>query len=665
MELSRRTGLSILLFALFAGVNLLSLACSIKKPQAPSWYTDWSLPLINRQIGMTEIMERFDDSNVYYDSAGNPGINITQPIDTVLIDDQLTIESAQLQMRDSLGAVEIESPDAVQCNTPINRIINPSLGYVPPASFAFSENMEPLDRFDWAIIDRGSLQIAVFNALEVDLDTLIVTIIDAGDSHIIGIAAFENGVNYLESDTEAVDISGQRISNTISLSYHGHTPGGVLVNVGGQYIRAAMNFSSNLTVSAARAEIPQITRTKRDSYEIEDSTEVQTAIVSSGQLNFDVLNDTELPCFITVRSHNFRLSGSDFTLSGQLPPHAHRIFNIDITGYSFIPQVAQSPLQVLVEMTNSISASAPQRYTFRALDSISLHLEVSQITFQSLTGRIKPTPVDIHPVTRVMELPDGIDQSRLTHGSLFVAVANNSLVPASLNLDITGGGNLIILSGVIAPKPAVDSPPATTIISATPEQTLQFLDPPPDQVIISGTGIINPDYQQASLSRGDYFRGELTISSPLAIAIDDTISFTPEVLDISIDESRPDDIGERIFSGDIRAVLENRLPLGARISLVIGNRSDTTLYTDTSSLILGPYSIGAASVGPSGSASSPTTSMISDIVDNSHLWLFDGDSIFIGQVIELFPTDTSGIIINGADYLKVRANAAMNIRIGD
>jgi hypothetical protein len=665
MDFSKRTGFLTLLFVSFVFANLLPMACSIKKPQAPSWYSDWSLPIMSRRIDMVEILSRFDETNVYFDSAGNPGIDISQLIDTVSIRDQLTINSARLDMKDSLGTIEMEPPAGAQSIIMLNQLLQPIMGYIPPGGFNYSQQLETLERFNWAMIERGQMRLTVLNALEVDLDTVIVTVIDASDSHVIGIVVFEGGIRYLDSRTGEIDLAGQRISNTIQLAYHGHTPGGPLVNISGQYLQASMSFPSTLTISAAQAEIPQITRTKKDLYEIEDSTEVQLAVVSSGQLAFDVFNDTDLPCSVIIHSPNFRLREIDFNLTGQLAAHSRRSFTVDMAGYSFVPQGAETPQQVEVEMINTISASAPVRHIFHASDSLSLYLDVSEIEFQSLTGRIKPTHVDIDPVTRAMDLPDGIDQSRLTHASLAIAIVNNSMVPASLDLRVAGGGKLINLAGIVTPKDSPSSLPLTTIFAATPEQTLDFFDPPPDEIVIYGVGVINPDYRLASLTRNDYFAGELTILTPFAMAIDDTISFSPEILNVHIDDSRPDNISDRVFNASLRAVLENRLPLGTRVTLFVGVKGDSSLYADTSAFVMGPYSVGPAEIGPSGEAVQPSTSMVSDSINSSRLWLFENDSVFVGQIIEIFPTDTMGININGSDYLGVRANASMRIRIGD
>lgn len=647
------------------GANFFAGGCSIKKPQMPSWNTNWYLPLINRRLEMAEILDNFDDSNIYYDSAGNPNIRITQRIDTVLVDDYLRLPGADLKMKDSIGVLDIEPPSNVTAVTELDDILPSNLGYVPPAGFEFVQAMEPFDKYDWAIVEDGAMYLTFQNGLEVDLDTLIVTIIDSSDFHVIASVPFTDGLDYLETETREVDLSGQRISNLLYMLYHGHTPGGVLINIGGQALSAAVSFDSTIAISAARAEIPQITRTKSDSYQVEDSTEVHNAVILVGMLNLDVLNDTELPFNVTIQSPNFKVDGQDFSTTRQLTPRTSSRFTVDLAGFVFVPNLIQSQQFVQVVMVNTIPPSAPIRYTVVATDSLILDLAVSEITFQSLSGRIKPTPVIIDPVTRDMGLPDGVDESRLMQGSFYVNVENNSMIPAYLNLYIAGGGKVLNLDGIIEPKTSPLSPPMITIFMATPEQTLDFFDPPPEQIIITGTGILNPSYQVASLNRGDYFIGEIIFDSPFAIAMDDTVEIEPEISIIHVDESRPDNFSERIISGALEARIENRLPLGGMVTFFFGLKGDSALYTDSTTLIMGPYAINSAVVGPDGRAIEPAISTISDSLVSSRLSIFESDSVFASQRVSLFPTDSSGIMVAGSDYISTRANADIQIRFGE
>jgi hypothetical protein len=53
-------------------------ACSVEKPESPSWITNWDIPIANNTYGIIDILEDIGDSNLVIDSAGNPGFEITQ-----------------------------------------------------------------------------------------------------------------------------------------------------------------------------------------------------------------------------------------------------------------------------------------------------------------------------------------------------------------------------------------------------------------------------------------------------------------------------------------------------------------------------------------------------------------------------------------------------------
>jgi hypothetical protein len=441
------------------------------------------------------------------------------------------------------------------------------------------------------------------------------------------------------------------------------------MNIGGQELRGTVSFSPTMTILEARAEIPELRRVKSDRYEIDDSTEVGSAIVASGNMSIDVSNETELPFIVAIHSPNFKYQDIEFNLSGVLLPHSARQYNIDVAGYTFTPQGPQDPeggtsQSVLVEMVSTSPPTAPERLLVRSTDSLCLLLQVSDIAFQSLTGRLRPTLVEIDPVTRLMDLPDGIDRSRLTNARLYVNADNDTQVPAFLDLLIEGGGKAINLSGPVAPKSDSSAPPMVTTIHATREQSDYFFNPPPSSMVISGAGVINPDYLSSDIFKGDFFSGEVIFDSPFAIAFEETLEIEPQITTLEIGDSRPMNLAERAERGSFAAALENHLPFGVMVSLFLGIRGDSTLYGDPSTICMGPYMLEAAVVGEDGTVITPSSSSVSDSLDGSRFGVFEEDSLFIGERIELLPTDSAGVIIDGDDYLHTRAIARVRLKLG-
>ena len=663
---SGRAQLKTLLLFLAILCNLRWSGCSISKPQMPSWDSAWDLPLINKTYGIEELLDKLNNSSISFDTSGNPGIDITQKLDTVNVDNNLKINGMQLDLRDSVGNVEVKAPQDIVTNTLLSSIVDISLGFVPPASFAFAQPLPTFTRFTWATIDSGVMNVTFFNNMEIDLDTLIITVMDSADMHVVGVIACDNGLRYLETETQSIDISGQTISNSLVLQYHGHTPGGVLINAGAQNLEATASFPGNLIVSAARAEILDITRNKSQIYNIADSTKVNSSTISRGIIQFNILNQTELPFTITLHSPNFTMNGAEFQMTQQLIPNDQTQLSVDLAGYNFIPSNGDTSQTVLIEMINHIPGSAPSQYTFRASDSLLVHIDISDIHFQMLTGRIEPSIQIINPIQANIDLPMGIDRSTLNRARMILNLYNNSMVPTDLNLTIDGDGKSIPLSGRIMPKSSPDDPPQLTTLTLGPEDLTEFLSPPPAEISMSGYALVNPDYEIVTVTANDGFYGDVELVSPLAMEFSDTVSILPGITHADIDpNSRPKDFENTAKSGKFEGTLQNNLPLGIKISFYFGTESDSALYASGSTLILGPYPLSAAAVDSLGQVTTPVSSDVSDSLTSDEMAVFDHDRIYIAEKVDIMPTDSGGVLISGLNYLRIRGMARMQLHIGD
>jgi hypothetical protein len=644
-------------------VSLFSFACGIKKPQMPSWMTTWDLPLANRAYSVSDIFDRLSSHNLAYDDNGDPMIQIIQPIDNVTVDQSLILDSAEVDLMDSVGLVEIESPADIQSNLKLSDIGRFDSGFVPPASFDINRPLERFDNFSWAAIEQGLMNITFHNVLEIDLDTLIITIMDSTDMHVIGLAAFRDGVSYLETETQEIDISGQTISNAIIMRCHGHTPGGVLINSGEQRLEGALTFPENFIVSAARARTPELTRTQSGIYEIDDSTKILSAVIDSGQLALEISNSSELPFDVTLHSPNFNRDGSDFVLSRSLQPHGFSNIAIDLAGYTFSPDDSAESQLVTIEMTNTVHASGQDEYTFHSSDSLNLHVDVSNILFESLNGRIEAKAVAINPITRDMDLPDGMSGTRLNRATFTLTIRNNSMIPAFADVMVSGNGKDIHFRGPIAAKDNLNSFPVTTILDGSEEEVSLFLDPPPEEMIISGQGIINPNYEIVTVRKNDSFDGEIEFQTALAFAAEDTVDIDPIVSRIPLD-SRPDNFGREFGYGAFEARLINHLPVGVELTFFVGHSPDSSLLDDPAAAVLGPYLLTPAITDSNGYVTQAVSLDISDSLDNRALELLRDDSLFFGERARLLPTQPSGVVITGDDNISIDARAEIEMLVG-
>jgi hypothetical protein len=657
-KLTRAHTLAILLFLAIAA-NLISSACGIKKPQAPSWNTTWDLPLANRTFTVAEILDDINDSNIVFNDSGNPSIEFSQQLDTIAVDQSLKIDGSNLDLRDSVGTLEIAPPAEINSFTNLNDIIDISLGFVPPAPFGLTQSLQRIESFTWAHIEQGLLNVTFHNALEIDLDTFIVTLVDSSDMHTIGTLSYQDGLRYLETETQQIDISGQTISNRIIMLIHGHTPGGVLLNAGAQRLESTIFFPSNIMVSAASAQVQEFTHVKTGNYEINDSTKIVSSVIYRGSLNLHISNYTDLPYDITLHSSNFRAQGNDFSMHQALPANNSADVVIDLTGYTFMP-VDDGPNQmVLIDMINTVPSSGPNEYVFHSSDSLSVHGNISQVLLESVNGRIAPTRIPMDTITQTLELPDGLDQAGLTHANFSLTLNNNCMVPALINITIAGNGREMHLDGIISGKSSPDGLPAVTTLRPSEAELAQFFNPAPTNLVITGQGTINPDYEIVSLKRGDNVWGEIAFQSPLAFVINDTLQIDPEISRVEMD-SKPEELSYGTFS----ATLANHLPVGVLMTFFLGSVSDSTIFTNPATVRLGPYCLAAGTTDSNGFVSGSVSSTISDSLGEDALAMFNGDSVFFGQRIELLPTPSTGVIVSGADNIRVTARARIQILVG-
>ncbi len=644
---------------------VITTGCSVKKPQSPTWITTWEIPMTNKVFEISNLLDKIDSTNIVYDAQGNPGFNITQNFDTIMVGNSLSVNGISVGIHDSIGVVNIDAPADANATTNLGDLLPVSFGVVPPASFSFNQALPALDKFSWIEAQSGNMSLSFYNGLGVALDSFRVTLIDLADMHTVGVADYQ-GLANLETKTQSIDISGQRISNNIRMDFSGHCPGGVVVGSAPYLLNATMSFPATIAVTSARAEVPAFTKTQSQVSFLNDSTLVDSAIIASGSLQLNISNFTQLQFTVDIHSANFRYLGADLNVVRPVGPDSSVLVNIDLAGYQFLPLDSTTSQYVLVELTADIPGSAPSQYTINANDSLGVNVDLSQIDFSAVTGKVAPTVIAIAPIQQNIDIPNGLDQAQLTQAIFNLNLFNNSTVPANVDLTVSGNGKNISVSGLVEGKSTPLSAAAQTILSVPSSELSNFLNPPPAQITISGQAIINPDYGITTVTNNDFFYGEVEISSPFAMAILDTIGVDLDIQKTNIDsKSRPENFQETVKYGTFEANIENHLPLGTSLTVFIGIAGDSTLYTSDSTLVLGPYILAPGITDSLGRVAQSINSIISDSLGSDQLRIFDHDSVFIGQQIDLLPTDSIGILVTGTDYVRIIANTRIQLQLGD
>jgi len=655
---------------LLAGLSMLWLlsGCSIKKPEAPSWRTSWDLPLVNKTYGMQDILDQIDDSLINQDSLGNPYFRIDRDVDTIRVGDNLRIDSASNRDIEYLGPLDLNLPSNQEI------ILNKSsfglpggVGWIPAASFEVYRNLPALDKFSWVLISEGAMSLEVSNDLGIDLDTLIATLYNSGDlAHPLGSADFDGGIDQGQTLNRSIELSGDSLTNQLTLLLHGAVPTSFVTSDSGD-LSTTSSFPTHLTVAAAQAEVPSVIRNMDQTISMSDSSFITRAVIDSGFVDLQITNSIDLPADVSFKLPNFTNDSETLTVSEHLDGPGTLNRQINLAGYVFQPTGAERPQTIQILSTASIDSSAPAQRVFKSSDSLYIEVYVSNVTLASITGQVKPTTIAVDSIESDIDVPEGIAEAQLTHAFLNLTLYNNSQADADVNLSMWDENRVrhIGLAGRISGKNNPADPPRATVLTLGSDSLAAFLNPAPSQITITGQAVFNPDTEIVTITRDDYFCGNIEINSPLAFMLTDTVNIDLEINKTNINQDDLPDLEETFGYGKITATLSNRLPVGAIVSLYISTRGDSTMFTDPDALVLGPYTLERALTDANGFAITPVVSAFEDSLDSQQFLIFDNDRVYIAPRVELLPTDTTGSYVRGSDYIGIRAMARIEVKAGD
>ncbi|PJA28779.1 MAG: hypothetical protein CO189_04015 [candidate division Zixibacteria bacterium CG_4_9_14_3_um_filter_46_8] len=651
---------------LFLAVAILSTyGCSPKKPEAPTWDTQWSLPLSSKTYSIQEIVDELGDENIIFDENGDPKFEITESIDTFQVGENLTVSGMDENFAEELGQVEIDAPQGESVETSLSEFLTVNLGVVPPAAFSFGSTLNPYNEFSWATIAEGKLYVLVANQLEVDLDTLTVSITDDSNGNLIGTILFSGGIPYGQTKIDSLDLAGKTIHNQLSTQSAGYTPGGVLLNLGPQKLTVTSSFSNQFRVSSASAKTPEITKDFSKQIESTDSTLITSASVQSGTIVITVENKTNLTSNISIIIPNLTDESGQLALSGTMGGGQTVSLSRDLAGYTIRPDGLSFPQIINTLVSASIQSSGDQYLEIDQFDSILVTSALSALSFYSVTGEIKPTQVEIDPTSREIEIPEGMDQAKLTGANMYLHFYNNSEIEADLNLVLSGNNaKSMPISGRIQGRTPGSTEPSLSTITVGPDQMSGFLDPAPTQIDITGNALFNPEIKNGTISQTDLIYGEIQISSPLAFSIKDTATVDLEIESQEISEDAPN-FEEKLKYAIINADLDSHLPIGAEVTIYISTIGDSTMYTDPQAVVIGPMYLDPAPVDNDGMANGEASSSFVDSLTSAEAGIFNNKNIYIGKIVRLYtPDDGSGVTIRSSDYIRISASAFAEVRTG-
>jgi len=640
-------GLKVVLGFVIIVVFLTTVQCNIEKPEAPTWTADFTIPTVNRIYQMPEILDKIDEPTLSIDSSGDVMFSYSQQLDTIRVSEELSAGNLNRTVFNTVGQVAVHPTDPVAASVTLEDYVTLSLDTIPPSSFNILNDLPMLDKFVWADVSAGMVFIKVSNDFGLDLDTVIVELIDLVSFIHVATAAFPPpGIPAGVTDSIAIGLGGKRISNQLRLQFHCHTPGGSMLSLSDKSLTSTASFPEDLTISAARAEIPSISKSFSETAEISTSQTVVSADIETGNLNLTIDNSSTLTAQINISLPDFHLDGVPIELTRNMPPNEAQMINLDLAGYTFEPADTEAPQEIRINASAFIDSTMPNMVDIDAHDTLRAIANLTALQFESVTGIADSTEASFSGVYADLDVPSGFDSVQLCNAVLSLEIENAVDFPGGFIIDLYGdGGQFTRLYGSI-PVGNPINPTTSVFVDST---IATFLNPVPNNISFEGAAYFGDGVTVGTITEETYIVPTLHINSPLELIFDQT-TFAGDTSSEDIDQDDIDIITDHLIEASFVSSVTNHLPVGATVEVYLDG-DPANLTHDRAQLVLGPFTVDAGVVGPGNVVEEEVTSEVIIPLDSIDIKILENPVVYSTQLIQLNGGGTQPVKVVGTDYI--------------
>ncbi|MCP4684000.1 MAG: hypothetical protein GY867_01000 [bacterium] len=647
LKFGSKIGLSLVVVILFLSL----VQCTIKKPEAPTWTTQFTVPLVNRTYEMAEIVDKIDQEGIGIDADSNVVYSLTRDIDTVALDgDELTTSNLSYAVTEQLGEVSIDPPVLSPATMDLSAISGLAAfvpGTVPAMGFNVNSNLPTISTFTALTITSGRAYAVVSNHLGFDLTTVDIELFDVIHNQVVGTQSIAGGLADGATDSAMFALSGRSISNDLVARIDAYTPGAAVLSASGKYLSTVLRFDGALTVAAATAEIPGLSRSFSENVTLGESDPVYRATLSNGTLALTINNGTNLGAVLDITFPDLNDGSSPFAVQQTVTANSSQVVNIDLAGYELAPSDSTAPQDIVIDVVATVPGTAPQHVAVSQIDEFSVTAGLSNLEFGSVTGRFSAVESTIDPRDESIDVPDGFDQITLASAIVTLEIENGVELPGTLDLTLQGdNGKTLNISGNVAAASA-GGPVVSTIIDSA---IADFLSPVPSLITISGSGTFGDGVTVGTITADDYIYAQVHILAPLEVIID-SASIEADVQAEEIDQSGIDAITDHVVEARFLYNIVNHLPIGTSVNIHLGG--DSAAVYDSPQLSFEDIFVTAAPVTAGVANDTVSTGYQVILLDSADIQILKNDTLYIGSEIVLDNTGGQPVRLTNNDYIQV------------
>ncbi len=380
---------------------------------------------------------------------------------------------------------------------------------------------------------------------------------------------------------------------------------------------------TGLTFNAVTGYISQDDNVDTDVIELDNDTNVETALIDSGQIQLTIQNFIGLEADVLFSIDELTLGGNPLETSLQIISSTDPVQQIiDLAGYSLTLPVNDQR----VNYSSTLSIPTDQLLTLTLNDSIAIDVLIDTLWFGSITGIIDTVDVTIDTVEQeISALPDDMDGFEFSNVEIIIDFESDITIPVFLDLtmDASNSAGEIETTSItnwnITDSSQVIIPDASTLINIQPDKILAY-----------GSARVGGDGTSGTVKSTDMIAGLLSVRAPLELEIgpDASISTDPKlVTKADAVETVPEEIEDVV----VFINYDNSFEFGSTLTVLM-SRDTMDFESGDADILVDALLIMAGSAGVDSI----------DLNDN-RLGLFNQDSMYVQVLVNVLgQTDSNG-----------------------
>ncbi len=666
---------------------LLLLGCD--KPKAPSFLADIEIPLFKNKYDYRDI-----DGKGY-------SADTTATGDTVLVDidrtEPFTVKDnlkADPTNHTTAGTInnDLRIRDSVTTNYSLGLLAPPGVdalhnttavipGFVIPNT---SKNIN-FPTFTSVTAYTGTLRVVVTNNTQVTDTALYVVVFNSSngvrlDSFKLttlttGSSQTHTRTFFAPADTIAITPITVRVSGGSSGSV-----GSVLVDTS----RAvSVKTVFDITASSITGLFPAQTIIKNDSVQSNSNSTIDTAVISSGKIDFRVTRKSlTVSSTVTITSSDFiKPGGGQLDTFITMPANGtFLIKSVNLTGYRFRPSGYDIGLnkQYARYTATIVTSASGSSSTIANGHGDTIKVSVDTLKFGKVVGILNNENVNISQRTKDVSIKY-LDSIVINSAYLLITTEHQIQFPVtSLNLNISGtrGGSTVTLPTINGSMNAwTGGPPQRdTIYSVTGVKSLLSLLP--NTLTFSGNAIVGDGTTSGSILSTDSFKVKVSLRAPLIFKLpNDTTKniIQPDPHSLGMGDTLKQRLHDKLLGVTIRATIKNHFPVPVSIRFFVDSVSQPVPFYNTPSAFKFVYPYMPLTINKG--TTDPITGLVTASNDTTITYTLTpaeyqrifvpGVPIYGGFKARLLGTGAGFVQITTRDFLNVDAHIEIEFLIDE